>query len=145
MITLAIFEQMVKDGVADLTKDENFFLEEAPLQQNGNPAQGVWLVTRAGQASRTGFNSRSTIDFYVAFKNKVRIDNVLAEIERWIRTNKCFCELKNEDIEGTGFSYVYNNVRISPTTTPNTDGVTENGLIVKMASVLVVYDEDLTN
>ena len=51
MITLAIFKQLATESVAGLIEDTNFFWEEAPLQRDGNPAQGVWMVTRGGEYS----------------------------------------------------------------------------------------------
>ena len=50
MITLAILKQMEADQVGNLTIDRDFFWEELPLQKNGEPAQGVWLVTKIGRA-----------------------------------------------------------------------------------------------
>ena len=86
MITLAILEQMVADKVADLVIDKNCFWEQAPLQANGKPASGVWLVTRGGNAmnSPKGLNLRSTIDFYVALANKPQTEAVQQEILTWI-------------------------------------------------------------
>jgi len=72
MITLALLQQMVSDEVAGLVVDKNCFWEQAPLQKDGSPASGVWLVTRGGNAANSpkGLNLRSTVDFYVALANK---------------------------------------------------------------------------
>ena len=143
MITLAILRQMVADGVAGLTLDEDCFWEELPLQRNGQPAEGVWLVTRGGtQGGHRKLNQQSTVDFYVAFNNKVRSEYVHQQILNWLVENRCFCDL-NADASGSlPYGYHFSNVRVFPTTTPQNDGITENGLIVKMASALLVYDED---
>ena len=139
MITLAIFRQMVADSVASLTKDSDFFLEEAPLQHNGAPAKGVWLVTRGGDItqSRKGLNLRTTIDFYVAFANKAKAEAIHSDILDWLRANRSICTLS-----GTvgDYSYAFRNIRIQPSQTPQNAGVTENGLIVKVASAQLVYD-----
>lgn len=139
MITLAILEQMVSDGVADLVIDKNCFWEQAPLQANGKPASGVWLVTRGGSAmnSPKGLNLRSTIDFYVALANKPKTEAVHQEILEWIIANPCFCNLTG-NVGGTVYSF--SNVRIRPTTTPQNFVVTENDLVVKIASAELVYD-----
>ena len=139
MITLAILEQMVSDGVADLEVDKDCFWEQAPLQANGKPASGVWLVTRGGNASRSpkGLNLRSTVDFYVALANKPKTEAVHQEILEWIISNPCFCELTGS-VGGTIYSFA--NVRIRPTTTPQNFVVTENNLVVKIASAELVYD-----
>lgn len=139
MITLALLKQMVDDGVADLVIDKNCFWEQAPLQANGKPASGVWLVTRGGNASNSpkGLNLRSTVDFYVALANKPKTEAVHQEILEWIISNPCFCELVGSVGSTT---YSFSNVRIRPTTTPQNFVVTENNLVVKIASAELVYD-----
>lgn len=139
MITLALLDQIETDGVGDLTVDKDLFWEEAPLQKDGKPAQGVWLVTRSGNASNNpkGFNLRSTVDFYVALKNKAKTEAVQQEILQWILNNPYFCNLSGS-VGGT--TYNFSNVRIRPATTPENYGATENGLIVKIASADIIYD-----
>lgn len=139
MITLALLKQMVDDGVADLVIDKNCFWEQAPLQANGKPATGVWLVTRGGNASNSpkGLNLRSTVDFYVALANKPKTEAVHQEILEWIIANPCLCKLVGS-VGGTIYSF--SNVRIRPTTTPQNFVVTENNLVVKIASAELVYD-----
>lgn len=142
MITLALFNQMAADGVANLTKNKDFFWEELPLQANGKPATGVWLVTRGGTTSPTArpLNMHTTVDFYVAFPNKAQTEVVHGQILDYFNTTKGFCELSGS-VSGTDYEYDFTNVRIHPTTTPQNDGVTENGVIVKVASVELVYDK----
>lgn len=139
MITIAIFKQMALDNVAGLTADKDFFVEELPLQKDGKPAQGTWLVTRSGSAYNTpkGLNQHSTIDFYVAYANKAKGDDIQQKIMSWIRANRVICSLS-----GTvgGSSYSFSNIRINPATTPQNMGATENGNIVKLASADVTYD-----
>lgn len=146
MITLALFRKMVEEGVAGLIGDEtnpkrNFYWEEVPLQSQGQPARGVWLITRPGNIERTrkGLNLRTTVDFYVAFKDKVKIEDVHQAIRRWLIDNRSICELKGN--LGTT-SYHYSNIRIQPTTTPQNSGATENGLFVKVASAEIIYDDN---
>lgn len=138
MITLALLKQMVADNVSDLTIDQNLFWEELPLQKNGKPASGVWLVTRGGNAGDAkGRNLHCTVDFYVALANKPKTEAVHQRILEWIIANPCFCELSGSVGDTT---YLFSNIRIRPTTTPQNYGATENGLIVKIASAEVIYD-----
>lgn len=138
MITLALLEQMVQDKVADLNIDKDLFWEEAPLQKDGKPASGVWLVTRGGNAGDAkGRNLHTTVDFYVALANKPKTEAVHQRILEWIIASKCFCELSGS-VGGT--TYAFTNVRVRPTVTPQNFGATENGLIVKIASAEVIYD-----
>lgn len=138
MITLALLEQMVADGVADLTIDKNLFWEQMPLQNDGKPASGVWLVTRGGTAGDAkGHNLHSTVDFHVALANKPKTEAVHQRILEWINSNMGWCELSGT-VGGT--TYSFSNIRIRPTVTPQNYGATENGLIVKIASAEVIYD-----
>lgn len=138
MITLALLEQMVRDNVADLTLDKDLFWEELPLQRDGKPASGVWLVTRGGAAGDAkGRNLHTTVDFYVALSNKPKTEAVHQRILEWIIANRCFCELSGS-VGGT--TYSFSNVRLRPTVTPQNFGATENGLIVKIASAEVIYN-----
>lgn len=135
MITLALFNQMADEHVGGLTKNVNFYWEEIPLQSNGNPASGVWLVTRGGSVSDSprGLNLRTTVDFYVALPDKMATERMQQTILEWLIANPCFCDLYSTD-------YSYTNVRIRPTQTPNNAGVTQNGIIVKVASAQITYD-----
>lgn len=138
MITLALLKQMVADEVAGLTIDKDLYWEEMPLQKDGKPASGVWLVTRGGTAGDAkGHNLHSTVDFYVALASKPKTEAVHQEILRWINANRGWCELSGS-VGGT--TYAFSNVRIRPTVTPQNYGQTENGLIVKIASAEVIYD-----
>lgn len=139
MITLALLRQMVADNVADLEIDKNCFWEQAPLQKDGSPASGVWLVTRGGNASNSpkGLNLRSTVDFYVALANKPKTEKVHRDILEWLILNPCICELSGS-VGGT--TYKFTNIRIRPTTTPENIVVTQNNLVVKIASAQLVYD-----
>lgn len=138
MITLALLKQMVADGVADLQIDKDLFWEEMPLQKDGKPASGVWLVTRGGNAGDAkGHNFHSTVDFYVALANKPKTEAIHQKILQWIIANPCFCELSGSVGDTT---YQFSNVRLRSATTPQNYGATENGLIVKIASAEVIYD-----
>ena len=134
MIALAILQQMASENVAGLKIDKDFFWEELPLQSNGKPAQGVWIVTRGGSNVNTpkGLNQHSTLDFYVAFSNKAKTEATHQEILKWLNQNPTFCELSGT-VAGGG--YHFSNIRLRPTTTPQNNGATENGNIVKFASV----------
>ena len=139
MITLALLEKMVEEQVAGLVIDKNCFWEQAPLTQNGKPASGVWLVTRGGNAmnSPKGLNLRSTVDFFVALNNKPKAEEVHQQILEWIIKNPSICKLVGS-VGGT--TYSYSNIRIRPTRTPETSMITENDLVVKVASAELVYD-----
>jgi len=139
MITLALLDKIEEDSVGDLQVDKDLFWEEAPLQKDGKPTQGVWLVTRSGNAANSpkGLNLKSTVDFYVAFKNKTKTEAVQQALLEWILNNRFFCYMSGTVGDTT---YKFSNVRIRPATTPENYGATENGLIVKIASADLTYD-----
>lgn len=139
MIAYALIAEMEVEQVADLEIDNNLFWEEIPLQKNGKPAQGVWFVTRGGAMDRSvkGLNLQSTIDVYVSFGSKPKTEAVHQAIRQWLSSTKYFCQLSGSL---GGITYDFENVRLRPTTTPQNYGSTENGLIVKVASVDVFYD-----
>ena len=139
MITLALLRQIIQDEVADLVLDKNCFWEQAPLQKDGRPASGVWLVTRGGNASNSpkGLNLRSTVDFYVALANKPKTEEVHQQILEWLINHPCICELSGS-VGGT--IYNFTNIRVRHTTTPQNYVVTENNLVVKIASAEIIYD-----
>lgn len=153
MITLALYQQMLKDGVAGLHEGQrkgnqddayNFFWEEAPLQVDGRPASGVWIVSRGGDISQShrNLNLRTTVDFYIATKDKVTTESIHQQIRQYLTNNLCFCKLSND---ADGVKYQFSNVRIRPASTPENAGATENGLIVKIASAQLVYDDETNN
>lgn len=143
MITLALLKKMTDDGVANLVLDKDAFWEEEPLQKNGKPAQGVWLITRGGvQGGHKKLNQRCVVDFYVAFSNKIKSEYVQQQILTWLTENKCICELSEDASDSLPYGWAFENVRVFPTSTPQNVGITENGLVVKMASAMLVYDED---
>lgn len=139
MITLALFRKIASDGVAGLIEDENFFWEEMPLQNNGKPASGVWLITRGGDASRSpqGYNLKTTVDFYVAMPNKALTEATQQALLEWLIANPAICNLSGSVGD---LNYAFENIRLRPTTTPQNEGATENGLIVKFASAQITYD-----
>lgn len=139
MITLAILEQMESENVAGIEIDKNAFWEQAPLLKDGNPSSGIWLVTRGGNASNSpkGLNLRTTVDFYIALANKPKTEEKHQQILEWIINNPCICELSGSV---GGVTYNYTNIRIRPTTTPQNFVVTQNGLVVKLASAEIIYD-----
>lgn len=137
MITLALLDQMAKDKLAGLVADESLFWEELPLQSNGKPAEGVWLVTRGGSSGFDGRNLHTTVDIYTAFNDKSKTAAVEQDIWKWILRNKSFCELVGESGPA---KYHFENVRLNSTQTPQNMGATKNGAIVKVSSVEIIYN-----
>lgn len=139
MIVLALFEEMANDKVAGLIRNKDFFYDEMPLQSDGNPMQGVWIISRGGSAQNApkGRNLKMTVDVYVGYSNKTKTDAVAAKILSWILKHRCLCRLTGKVGEA---KYDYENIRLAPTQTPQNMGATENGNIVKTVSAEIIYD-----
>lgn len=143
MITFALLKQIVSDEIArpviDLVIDKNCFWEQAPLQKDGSPASGIWVVTRGGNAANSpkGLNLHTTVDFYVALANKPKTEYLHQKILEWLIDNPNICDLVGSI---GGVDYSFTNVRIRPITTPQNFVVTQNNLVVKIASAELVYD-----
>lgn len=140
MITYAIMKAIADAGTAGLTIDKDFYWEQEPLQANGKPAQGAWLLSRGGSNVDTtkGLNQRVTIDIYVAYNDKTRTEATLKAIADWVRNNRVICELNGT---ASGSSYAFTNVRITPATTPQNVGLNAtNGQVIKTVSADIVFD-----
>lgn len=140
MITYAIMKAIADAGTAGLTIDKDFYWEQEPLQANGKPAQGAWLLSRGGSNVDTtkGLNQRVTIDIYVAYNDKTQTEATLKAIADWIRNNRVICALNGT---ASGSSYAFTNVRITPATTPQNVGLNAtNGQVIKTVSADIVFD-----
>lgn len=140
MITYAIMKAIADAGTAGLTIDKDFYWEQEPLQANGRPAQGAWLLSRGGSNVDTtkGLNQRVTIDIYVAYNDKTKTEATLKAIADWVRNNRVICELNGT---ASGSSYAFTNVRITPATTPQNVGLNAtNGQVIKTVSADIVFD-----
>lgn len=140
MITYAIMKAIADAGTAGLTIDKDFYWEQEPLQANGKPAQGAWLLSRGGSNVDTtkGLNQRVTIDIYVAYNDKTKTEATLKAIADWIRNNRVICAL-NGTVSGS--SYAFTNIRITPATTPQNVGLNAtNGQVIKTVSADIVFD-----
>ena len=140
MITYAIMKAIADAGTAGLTIDKDFYWDQEPLQANGKPAQGAWLLSRGGSNVDTtkGLNQRVTIDIYVAYNDKTKTEATLKAIADWIRNNRVICELNGT---ASGSSYAFTNVRITPATTPQNVGLNAtNGQVIKTVSADIVFD-----
>ena len=140
MITYAIMKAIADAGTAGLTIDKDFYWEQEPLQANGKPAQGAWLLSRGGSNIDTtkGLNQRVTIDIYVAYNDKTKTEATLKAIADWVRNNRVICELNGT---ASGSSYAFTNVRITPATTPQNVGLNAtNGQVIKTVSADIVFD-----
>ena len=144
MITMALLQRIVEDGVAGLVLDKTLFCEELPVRPDGTFAEGVWAVSRGGSIANNGIgiNLHCVIDFYVALGDRVKIETTHNAIAKWVSDNRSICELSGS-VGGT--TYQLSNIRIHQTRTPQNSGITENGALVKVTSLEVYYDSITNN
>lgn len=136
MITLSILKELENEGFG--TIDTNLFLEEAPLDTNGKPKNGLWLVTRGSTVSRTNVEIQS-LDLYSRFTNKLTGHTKLAEALEWLQ--EAYSDVCTLPAVAPYTTQTYTNVRIFPTSSIQNAGVDENGKIVRVISFDVYYNK----
>ena len=84
MITLHIAQLLSEEGFGTLALTGNetnpeIFWEEASLDRQGNPRNGVWVVTRPSEVSRLNTGVQS-FDIYARYPNKIKTHQKLKDI-----------------------------------------------------------------
>lgn len=136
MITLSILKELENEGFG--TIDSDLFLEEAPLDTQGKPKNGLWLVTRGSTVSRTNVEIQS-LDLYSRFTNKLTGHTKLAEALEWLQ--EAYGDVCTLPAVAPYTTQTYTNVRIFPTSSIQNAGVDENGKIVRVISFDVYYNK----
>lgn len=67
MISLHLAKWLEQEGFGTL--DSDIFWEDAPLDSNGNPRNGIWVVARGNDENR--FVNRQQFDVYSRYTNKL--------------------------------------------------------------------------
>lgn len=144
MITLHIGKLLEDEGfgVLALTGNEanaEIYWEDIPLDSQGNPKNGVWVVTRSSTVSRlqTGVQA---FDIYARYSNKITTANKLEGILNYLRDAYGeVCELPTiPEYSET----VYRNVSIEPVSSVENVGSDVNNKIVKVISGIIRYEEE---
>lgn len=68
MIELSLLKKLENDGLG--TIDVDLFWQEAPLDNKGNPKEGVWIVSTAPEVSRFSTDVQ-LFDIYSRYSNKL--------------------------------------------------------------------------
>ena len=136
MIALHILQLLEDEGFG--TIDTDLFFEEAPLDGQGKPKQGCWIVERGTDVNRLSHQVQN-FDIYSRYTNKLTGYQKLEAILNYLQEAYGeVCELPTV----TGYSStVYTNVRIEPTSSVENVGVDENGKVVRSISGIVRYDK----
>lgn len=135
MVTLHVLKLLEDNGFG--TIDTDLFWEEAPLNANGDPAKGVWIVSRAAPLSRVNVTTQP-FDIYARFGNKLETHSILENILHFLQDQYGeTCELPTV----TPYSEtLYTNVRLTPTSGIERTGTDQQDMIVMSISGQVQYD-----
>lgn len=137
MITLHIAKLLETAGFGTL--DTDIFWEEAPLDSSGKPKNGIWVVTRGNEVSRTNLHVQS-FDIYARYGNKLTTSQKLESILEYLQTAfETVCELPTVPPYSTT---QYTDVTIVPTSGIDNVGVDEQDKIIKLISGQVRYKKE---
>ena len=135
MIALHILKLLEQEGFG--TIDTDLFFEEAPLDGNGVPKNGIWIVERGAPASRLTWRVQN-FDIYSRYTNKLTGYKKLEDILDYLQ--EAFSEVCELPIVSPYSTANYYNVRITPTSGVENVGVDENNKIVRVISGTVQYE-----
>ena len=134
MIALHILKLLEDEGFG--TIDTDLFFEEAPLDGQGKPKQGVWIVERGTAVSRLNHRVQN-FDIYSRYTNKLTGYKKLEAILDFLQeAYGDVCELPAVPPYS---STVYENVSIEPTSSVENVGTDSNDKIVRVISGTVRY------
>lgn len=137
MVTLHILKLLQDEGFG--TVDTNLFWEEVPLDSNGDPKDGIWIVSRGSEVSRTSLHIQA-FDLYARYSNKVTTSQNLENLLEYLQTAfEEVCYLPEFPPYSTN---QYTNVRIVPTSGIENVGTDDNEKIVKVISGEVRYNKE---
>lgn len=134
MITLHLAQLLADEGFGTL--DTDIFWEDIPLNSNGDPIEGIWVVTRGAPISRFNIAIQS-FDIYARYANKITTHQKLeAILEYFWELQGVECDLPAVPPYSTA---TYTNIRILPTSSVESVGSDEQDKIVKVISGDIRY------
>lgn len=136
MIALHILKLLEDEGFG--TIDSDLFFEEAPLDGQGEPKQGVWIVERGTSVNR--FNTQTqNFDIYSRYTNKLTGYKKLEAILNYLQ--EAYGEVCELPAVPPHSYTVYQNVRIEPTSSVENVGTDVDNKIVRVISGIVQYSK----
>lgn len=138
MIALNILKLLEESGFG--TIDTDLFFEEAPLNSQGIPKEGVWIVERGTAVTRFNHQTQN-FDIYSRYTNKLTGYKKLEAILDYLQeAYDGVCTLPTVPPHS---SAIYENVRIVPTSSVENVGTDDNNKIVRVISGTVTYERGL--
>ena len=136
MITLNVLQLLEDEGFG--TIDSDLFWEDVPLDGNGKPKNGVWIVPRASTVTSRNVRVQQ-FDVYSRYTNKIPGSQKLEAILEYFEHNSNKpCELP---VAESYTETVYTNIRIIPLSSIENVGVDENGKMVRVISAEIRYNK----
>lgn len=137
MIVHSLLQQMADDGFGTVNQDLQIGV--LPLNQQGDPRNGIALTARGAEVSRIQTEIQN-IDFYVRDKNPLIASNKAQQILDYLKTSYSdICDLPPLDGYTTES---YSNVTIEPTSSVEFAGVDDNGGHTFVVSGVVRYQKN---
>lgn len=136
MIALHILKLLEDEGFGTIGTD--LFFEEAPLDGQGKPKQGVWIVERGTSVSRFNHQTQN-FDIYSRYTNNLTGYKKLEDILDFLQ--EAYGEVCELPTVPPHSNTVYENVRITPVGSVENVGVDENSKIVRVISGTVQYNK----
>lgn len=134
MITLSLLKQMQTDGIG--TIDTDMWHLEIPLDTNGVPRNGLWVLPRGAPVSRFNVNIQP-IDIYFRNTNKYTSMKKAKQVLDYLKDSYSeICELPDYP---PIFTETYSNVTIEPTSGIEYVGEDVNGKLVFVISGEIRY------
>lgn len=135
MISLHIAKWLEDEGFG--TIDQDIFWEEVPLDPNGKPYDGIWVVTRGSALNR--FNTTTQqFDIYSRYANKITGSLKLEQIlEKIMEAYGDVCTLPTVPPYSLT---IYDNVRLRPVSGIENVGSDAQDKIVRVISAEVQYN-----
>lgn len=139
MILHSLLQQMSDDGFG--TVGEDLQMGVLPLNQQGDPRNGIAVTARGSDETMRGTHSQN-VDFYVRNVSPLVAANTAQEILDYLKTSYSdICTLPPLDGVTTES---FTNVTIEPTSSPEYVGVDENNGTSYVVSGVIRYKK-LTN
>lgn len=137
MVTLHIAKLLADEGFGTL--DQDIFWEDMPIDVQGNPKNGLWVVPRGAPVTR--FNTcYQSFDIYSRHSNKVTSSKQLEDILEYLQTAyEEVCELP----EVPPYSVTrYYDVRIEPVSGIESVGVDDQDKVVRVISGEIKFKKE---
>ena len=135
MVTLHILQLLEDEGFG--TIDTDLFWEDIPVDSNGDPKNGVWIVPRGSTLSRFQTTIQA-FDIYSRYANKITGSKKLEAILQYIKdAYDEVCELPTVPPYSTT---LYNEVRLRPVSGIENVGTDEQDKVVRVISAEIQYN-----